>query len=362
MILKFKTLAALGMLASTLLHGADHRGSQFLGWTEFESWRLDPGQTSGSSVTLSREIQPDIAWDELVPSWNVDLPAETGLALEARAWIGERPTRFYHLGHWSEDGKSPPRESVKGQNDDHGEVQTDTLVLKHPARRLELRVTLLGKAPSVASLRFVGVSLLDRSARPPTLPPNPTAWGRVLEVPERSQANYPGGAQSWCSPTCVSMVLAYWARQLQRPELDHDVPAVVSGVYDPNWSGTGNWPFNTAFAGSFPGLRAYVTRFTDVSELEDWLAAGLPVVVSVSYELLQGRPRTRESGHLVVCVGFDQQGNIVVNDPGTRLNVRKTFARDNLVRAWAESHNTVYLIYPLGRTPPKDRFGHWHSP
>lgn len=157
------------------------------------------------------------------------------------------------------------------------------------------------------------------------------------------------------------MVLAYWARVLKRPSLDRDVPVVVEGVFDPKWPGTGNWPFNTAYAGSLPGMRAYVTRLTDVSELEDWVVRGVPVVVSVCYDLLRGRPRQRDSGHLVVCVGFTANGEVTVNDPGTRANVRKTFPREDFVRAWANSRNTVYLIYPHTWRPPRDRFGHWFT-
>ena len=158
------------------------------------------------------------------------------------------------------------------------------------------------------------------------------------------------------------MVLAHWARVQRQPALDRDVPEVVEGVFDPKWPGTGNWAFNTAYAGSIPGLRAYVTRLTDVAELEDWVAADVPVILSVCYDLLRGKPRTRDSGHLVVCVGFTESGEVVVNDPGTRDQVRKTFPRDNLVRAWAHSRNTVYLIHPDTWRPPRDRFQHWFTP
>jgi uncharacterized protein YvpB len=128
-------------------------------------------------------------------------------------------------------------------------------------------------------------------------------------------------------------------------------------VNDPNWPGTGNWPFNTAFAGAKKNIRAYVTRFSDVSELEDWIEAGIPVAISVSYGYLKGLPE-RANGHLVVCIGFDEKGNITVNDPGRRL-VRQTYRRENLQKAWAESENTVYLLYPENCKLPMDRFHHW---
>lgn len=63
----------------------------------------------------------------------------------------------------------------------------------------------------------------------------------------------------------------------------------------------------------------------------------------------------------MVCVGFTQEGDVVINDPGTRQNVRKTFLRKNLVKAWALSGNATYLIYPEAVDVPADRFGHWDS-
>jgi len=117
-----------------------------------------------------------------------------------------------------------------------------------------------------------------------------------------------------------------------------------------------------AYAGSFSGMRAYVSRFSDVSELEDWIASGIPVAVSVANTVLKGvPPREGPDGHLVVCVGFTEKGDVIVNDPGTRQQIRRVYPRENLVKAWARSQNTVYLIYPQGANIPDDRFGHWDS-
>jgi hypothetical protein len=249
---------------------------------------------------------------------------------------------------------------VPGQRDEHGEVQTDTLVLREPARAAQVRLTLTGDATGTKpTVGFIGLSLLDPRVKLAALPPNRSAWGRELAVPERTQVIYPEGVSAWCSPATLSMLLAHWAKTISRPELELEVPAVAQAVNDPQWPGTGNWPFNTAFAGSFPGLRAYVTRLSDVSELEDWVVAGVPVAVSVSYNLLRGQPRDRSDGHLVVVRGFTAEGDVVVNDPGTGKEIRRVFSRQNLVQAWAVSQNTVYLVYPVATTPPKDRFGHW---
>ena len=339
---------------------AEHRGRQFLSWERFADWESRAGEKPGQRVLVSPPIQPAIAWDEAVLSWNATTPSGTGLKFEVRRLDPPPPTRFYVLGLWASDPNGHPRESVSGQKDDHGEVQTDTLVLREPARTVQLRVTLSGaSAENLPRLRFLGLSLLKRRVSWEVLPPNQVAWGRELPVPERTQVIYPEGVSAWCSPTSLAMLLAYWSERLGRPELAVDVPDVARAVHDPQWPGTGNWPFNTAFAGSFPGLRAYVTRLSDVAELEDWVAAGVPVAVSVSYNLLRGQPRDRSDGHLVVVRGFTDRGDVIVNDPGTGREIRREFPRANLIQAWAVSENTVYLVYPPDLSPPPNRFGHW---
>ena len=161
------------------------------------------------------------------------------------------------------------------------------------------------------------------------------------------------------------MVLARWGSESNCARWKLDVPEVAARVYDRQFKfHTGNWSFNTAFAGSLAGMRAYVTRFDDISELEDWIAAGIPVIISARYDLLQdGRPDDF-SGHLTVCRGFTESGDLIINDPWTDLkveSVRHIYKRENVRRAWATSHDTVYLVYPENTKLPADRFGHWNS-
>jgi hypothetical protein len=341
---------------------APHRGSRFFGWAGIGHWQREPAGAAGQRLLVSPEVKAGFGWTELVLSWNVETPSGTGVDFAVRGRGAQGSTAFYPMGSWTSHPGACVRASPANCADADGEVRTDTLVLRAPWERAQVRLTLHGGTNNLwPRVKFVGLSVLDSCATPVPLPPNRAAWGKVLDVPPRSQVDYPEGVQAWCSPASVSMVLAYWARELRRPELDESVPLVAEAVFDVGWQGTGNWPFNTAFAGAFPGLRAYVTRLTDVAELEAWIARGIPVVVSVCYDQLRGRPRIRDSGHLVVCVGFTSTGDVVVNDPGTRLaQVRRTFARENLIRAWAHSHNTVYLIYPQRHKTPRNRWQHWY--
>ena len=347
------------VLTSTTASTFDARGGQFIGFSSFSAFEHSPGARSGEVVLTSPTIAARIHWDELIASWNAETPDGAYLKIEARAIYPAGPTKYYTMGLWSVNTNHYHRESVLNQRDANGDVATDTLMLKRPCDRLQMRLTLGGKQDQKPKLKFLGLQLTDATATPSALPSNPAALGKTLPVPERSQMAYPNGLVL-CSPTTVSMIMTYWSRLLKRPELNRDVPDIVNAIYDANWKGAGNWPFNTAYAGSYPGIRAYVTRLGDVAEVEDWIAAGIPVGLSVCSNRLNHRG-AGESGHLIVCVGFTESGDPVVNDPGTSRNVRRVYPRKDIIYAWSVSRNTVYLIYPESYEVPKDRFGHWDS-
>lgn len=322
-----------------------------LGFTNAAAW---PTQsiTSDQRVLLSPTLESELPWNELVVSWNVQPADGTGLRLEASVSTPTRePTRFYGLGDWSlDDTAGLPRTSRKGERDEYGEVQTDTLVLKQPHHRLQLRLTLHGElARHPERLTLVTLSLADTRTRPESRPARPEAWNRTLDVPERSQVAYADG-KAWCSPTSISMILGWWAQSLPRPDLNRDVPEVARGVFDPSWPGTGNWPFNTAYAGSFAGMTACAARLRDLRAVEDLVLAGIPVVLSVNAPALRGKPLARDGGHLILCVGFTSEGDVVANDPWARLEegqrVRRVYARANVERAWDHAHRLAYLIAP----------------
>ncbi len=95
-------------------------------------------------------------------------------------------------------------------------------------------------------------------------------------------------------------------------------------------------------------MRAYVTRFDDISELEDWIAAGIAPIVSVSSWLTNDRHSGPDNGHLIVVVGFTKDGDVITNNPGVsvkrNIRARQTYPRDRLINAWKKSKNTVYLV------------------
>ncbi len=367
---KFLTLLALMILLSAIKGGEAvetrkeaQRGHAFTAITDFAKFERDSAAAPGETVLTSPEMKMGLNANEVIVSWNADAPEGTGIKIEAQGRYADRETKWFTLALWSKDGKTFPRESVNGQKDADGDVHTDTLALTKPTDRLRLRITLNsstdGKAPI---LKFLGTCATDTHFVAAPLEPNHAVWGKEVVVPGRPQSGWPG-ASGWCSPTSTDMVLAFWAEHKHRPELDIPVPDAAHAIYDRVYDGTGNWPFNTAFAGSFPGIRAYVSRFSDIRELEEWIAVGLPPVVSVSYDLLRGKATDNDPGHLMVCDGFTATGDIVLNDPAHHPEkgevCRRVFPRANFLKGWARSHNTVYLIYPEGTRRPANHYGHW---
>jgi hypothetical protein len=177
-------------------------------------------------------------------------------------------------------------------------------------------------------------------------------------VPQYSQMLYEEG-DAWCSPTSTAMLLDFWRERTGRVELAQDITCAATLTHDTVYEGSGNWPFNTAYAASFGGIEAFVMRFTSLADLEAWIACGVPLVVSLAYQPgeLARTPLAKSDGHLLVLRGFDRRGNPITNDPAAHpargQQVRIVYDRAEFERQWLNtSGGGTYLIYPQG----------WHVP
>ena len=177
----------------------------------------------------------------------------------------------------------------------------------------------------------------------------PGMHGLELDVPILSQRSFPEGTRSWCSPVCVTMLLAYWGQRLGKPLAD-PVPLAARLTWDSAYAGAGNWPFNTAYA-STKGLRACVAQLADLTAAEPFLAREVPLVLSIGWREseLPGTHLPASLGHLVVLCGFDRHGDPILNDPAApeAPKVRTIYPRAPFERAWlGHSGGIVYLIEP----------------
>ena len=283
--------------------------------------------------TWTSPVFPAAPFDWAVASWNGagDL-IEVSVRVQADgAW-----SPWFSFGRWSSTGD---RASVEGQaHEPFGRLATDTLMLKRPAAAYQYRVSLRGA--TLRRLWLAAAMAADRAeAEADAYTP---AWGVDLPVPGRSQMVYPNGGNVWCSPTALTMVMAYYGHEESVPD------AAVPGVYDCVYNGHGNWPFNTAYA-STRGFTAYVDRFSGFADLERRVAEGHPVIASVAYskEWLPNAPISNTQGHLLVVRGFTTDGDVVVNDPAAAADdaVRLVYERQLFKRAWLDRGGVVYMVY-----------------
>lgn len=314
----------------------------------------------------SPELVPGFRFDEVVLSWNGSAPSGSYIRIYLQVRTGDRWSREFCYAIWNEDNTPMKRMSVRGQRDSLAALNADILNLKKPAEAVRVSARLCSAdGEAYPTLRMLNVHVLDSEAPLPSARANKRVWGTDLDVPQLSQLSVPDGGR-FCSATSTAMVLSYWGQELGRPDLTCGVQQAVDGIYDIGWGGTGNWTFNTAFAGTFDGIRAVVTRFTGISQIEEWIARGVPVIVSLDYNKLRARDTNQRSGHLMVMRGFTPEGECVLNDPNTRLdlgrNGRVVYSRAALEAAWLRnpgSWGTVYLIYPVDWKTPTNRARNW---
>ncbi|GGT47036.1 peptidase C39 family protein [Streptomyces purpureus] len=330
---------------------------------------------------------------EIIASWNADTPAGTWLAVELRGTYpdgGETP--WYVMGRWAAGDGDLRRTSVDDQGDGRSTVWTDTLAVDDPTGGLrlvayELRVTLY-RAPGTAltpTVWRVGAMASDIPDRF-TVPASAPCTARELTVPRYSQnthvgqyPEYDNGGEAWCSPTSSQMIVEYWGRRPTAEQLawvnpafdDPQVCHAARYTYDYQYGGCGNWPFNAAYAATYPEMSAVVTRLRSLTELESLIRVGIPVITSQSFrkEELTGAGYGT-AGHLMTVIGFTADGDVIANDPASPNNdaVRRVYLRREWENIWLRTNRynasgkvvsgtggVCYLYWPAEPAPSQRR-------
>ncbi|ARF54346.1 peptidase C39 family protein [Streptomyces gilvosporeus] len=333
---------------------------------------------------------------EAVASWNAHTPAGTWIAVELRGtYRGGGQTPWYVMGRWtSGDGDGDIRRtSVDDQKDGRSSISTDTFAIDDPSSGLrldayQLRLTLHRRpgtrlTPTVWRLGAMGSDIPDRFEVPPS---EPVRVGRELHVPRYSQEihkgqypEYDNGGEAWCSPTSSQMIIESWGRKPTPEDLawvnpsyaDPQVCQAARHTYDYQYEGCGNWPFNAAYAATYHGLEAVITRLASLTDAERLVHAGIPVITSQSFlkSELDGAGYGT-AGHLMTVIGFTPSGDVIANDPASPNDaaVRRVYKRRQFENIWLRtkryddkgkvksgSGGVCYLYWPTGPTPRQRR-------
>jgi hypothetical protein len=313
----------------------------------------------------------------IVASWAAQTPGTSwvGVGVRGRLSDDEPWSRWFVMTRWAATDDEIHPTTVPGQSADGASVDADELKIEPESawtcfqvRAILFRLVGTEDRPRLTRLGVM-TSAVQRG-READLPPTskPTQSESVeLEVPTYSQQlhrdhypRYDGGGQSWCSPTSVAMVLSYFDALppphdyawVEPQSADRFVPYLARSTYDHAYGGAGNWAFNTAFAAT-RDLEAFVTRLRSLAEAEEFIGAGIPLVMSLAFDEgeLDGAGYDSK-GHLMVIVGFTDTGDVVVNDPASHREesndaVRTVYRRDQVEMLWLRSSGgVVYVIRP----------------
>jgi hypothetical protein len=371
--------------------------------TDFQAWTsladLSSGHTSGGATVIAQgggaltlrsgssygawtspSYQTGFGITELVASWQAMTPHDSWVATQLSVRVGDRWSPWFTMGKWAFTTEAIKRTSVPDQNNRFGYISIDTYFAHSgdSAAAYRLREQLYGSAQGRPTVREVAAAAF--APQKPAYHPSATTMRHRVElaVPQYSQethhgeyAHFGGGGEAWCSPTSTEMIVEYWGRGPSRADIkslppdqafdhhgrkDGSVDWAAIHTYDKNYDGTGNWPFNAAYASHY-GLDGTVRQYDSLQGLEYWVKRGVPSVVSIAWNNkshnkrlhLDGADIDSTGGHLMVVRGFTGRGEVIANDPASPSNkaVRHVYRRDQFEFLWQHaSAGVVYLIKP----------------
>lgn len=266
--------------------------------------------------------------NNVVCSWNVDLPTGTGARTEMRAVNGGTATAWYEIARF---GTTPLKKVARIKSDGYGYIADDTLMTNSTWPRIEYRVTLYRNSTSVnPNLRLMSVCYADTNTRIPYVAlPNPGVT-TSLAVPWRTQNNVPRIWNLICGPTSMSMAEAYYGVDLPTATVAADCYDDYNGIY-------GNWPF-IAQGAAKRGFKSWMFRANDQQPLRDQIALGHPVEIGFACDPgdLPNAPFSSTNGHLILCVGITANGDFICNDPagGDSRWDHVVYNKDQMAHCW----------------------------
>ncbi len=302
----------------------------------------------------SPEVETTIPFSELIPSYNAETPGESGVNFHVRVRDAESGdwSPWLYIGQWGTTVHWPSR-TIEF---DHGKVNVDNLVLERLADGFQMRVDFYdyglpaesaADGGAVPSLRLLAVNysgvVEDEELRERYGRGRPIAegdWARSLPVPfipQRDSGPEIGG--STCSPTCVTMAMAY--RGVEMP-----LVANCLAIYDREYAIFGNWARGVAQAGEH-GLNAWLTRVRSWEDVKSYIAEGTPLIASIRFGEGEFPSNVMNStnGHLILIRGMTEDGDLIVNDPASRdRGEGVVYVAEELANAWWGRGGIAYVI------------------
>lgn len=304
---------------------------------------------NGTVPTKAAYISPVIRCrfpaTEFLPSWNIRLngPGQ-GFRVMIRAVdkTGKVSPWFFIGEGGTIDREVKPKTEFPGW----GKTHIDYIALKNPAvafqYKLEFAASGVAKASGAELHRFFvhysgqskRSSIGKKLVRPRRDIRVPVPYRSQLDVKVKKLRNV------ICCPTCVAMVLEYHG--IDKPTL-----AICEDSYDERHGIYGIWP-RASQAAFQNGRRAWISRFRGIDEMLNVLKKGQPIIASirVGEGELRGARYPKSNGHLIVIVGYGENGRVLVNDPfsvgpgGAEIE----YESDDIEKVWLDRGGVAILI------------------
>lgn len=296
-------------------------------------------------ISEAVEIPP---FRRLVVSWNSKTHSGAGIEVWVRVRTSLGWSTWLSYGKWTTDGMNTG--SFSGQRDAIARLDIDELhTCQHDGNAVQVKAVLSRKHVDIESPLLKSVSITARPhADSPDMPPgfHEGAY-KSLAVPSIPQLAVPDIGNVICSPTSLTMLMAYYGVALP-------LETVCTGTLDNGTAIYGNWSYNIAYA-SENGFLAHVTYCEHFTEVLAAIQKDMPVIITVKMtraEALTGALQAYPYGHLLVVTGYEQAADgslyILANDPACRdaAEVKRRYLYSELNAVW---QHLAYCIVPLSK-------------
>ncbi len=288
---------------------------------------------------LSRVFRPSRPFNEVLPSWNVDVPKGAGLRIEIQVGDTHSWSPWLHIGDW---GRVP--ETRRRLRYPRGRVAIDIFRSKNLFQKARFRLTAFPSDENKEGvlLHRLHVCFSNTSHGIHPRPPSRGPKTPPLQVPLLRQGSAPKTISSQiCSPSSVAMVLRSLGKAVS-------LLATARGIYDPHNKMYGVWNRAIQYAWT-QGVRGYLTRIASWDRVIEFTEAGQPLIISIAFEKgqLRNAAFSRSDGHLIVLLGLNPDGTrVIVADPGAGSNesVRRSYFREDLSKCWMERGGYCYVL------------------
>ena len=315
--------------------------------------------------------------DQAISSWNAVTPTGTWVETSFRGRYPDGTwSKWYVLGRWTSGmdyaAGDIHRTSLNGQGDTDGTVLTDTFASRKKRQPVafQTRVGLLRPAGTSTSPRLDAVTTMSSSAYPDKhKATSQFTLGHQVSRGPAVRPEHPLGRVPGVRRRRRGVVLA---------DVERDGDGLLRSLPERGRAGRSRTPTRRSTtphstSGTSPtterelavqrGVRPHLRtgRLRDplrsLAEVERFVAAGIPVVVSLSWKLGDMPEAGYETnGHLLVIIGFTADGDPILNDPAANSNdnVRSIYTRENFEKVWQESTGGVsYVYHPTARPCPR---------